>query len=214
MHMLLPPPQVCRHLSCPRQLRAYSWQHLANSVWALGSLGHAELTALEAVEREVTDRLLLPPPAAADRLLVQPAGRRGGEERQPSGVNAGGADAGDGGGGGLAAATGGAAAVTGGVAAGLAAGLDPVQVAALKPQHVGNMLWGYGSLEVAAPGLCGALLRVLAARLPDFSEQVRGQEIRGACIVPHYWDLFRYARATTSGKERARACVMGKHKGK
>lgn len=43
----------------------------------------------------------------------------------------------------------------------------------LRPQHVGNMLWAYGTLEQPAPTLVAVLLASLARRLPDFSAQVR-----------------------------------------
>ncbi len=43
----------------------------------------------------------------------------------------------------------------------------------LRPQHVGNMLWAYGTLEQPAPTLVAVLLASLTRRLPDFSAQVR-----------------------------------------
>ncbi|GLC42994.1 hypothetical protein PLESTM_001410700 [Pleodorina starrii] len=47
--------QVCRHVSCCAP--SYRWQELANTAWALATLGHRDAAALAAVEREVVARM-------------------------------------------------------------------------------------------------------------------------------------------------------------
>ncbi|GLC42995.1 hypothetical protein PLESTM_001410800 [Pleodorina starrii] len=47
--------QVCRHVSCCAP--SYRWQELANTAWALATLGHRDTSALAAVEEEVVARM-------------------------------------------------------------------------------------------------------------------------------------------------------------